>query len=302
MLQPRAVRQGFWAEEACLCGRVQQSSCRQYSLADMMHSTAVPADNPTRPSCWNRRCTRMAQSNGLHGSFCCMRCFHGYNDSGGDVDILDFWGQRHGHKCERHWALDNAPRFFVLPVSERQPGVLAAIAGESAEARAWRQAGEARSRTPPRRRALRTPPRRPARLPPELAEVASDTAECQALQRSPTLSPTAKWSQHPPPMSPTLSPTAKWSQHPPWALQRSPTSTWSHPPPLPPLPPAESEQGDDDAVLKLLKKFKAMESDDLNDTGARSSSAARSAPAANPEAPATEEEFLDLLAKFRDMK
>jgi hypothetical protein len=55
-------------------------------------------------------------------------------------------------------------------------------------------------------------------------------------------------------------------------------------------------------VLKLLKKFKAMESDDLNDTGARSSSAARSAPAANPEAPATEEEFLDLLAKFRDMK
>ncbi len=72
-----------------------------------------------------------------------MQCFQLYDTSGGDIELVAFWGECHGHKCEHHSALDHAPTFCIIPVRQRQPGVLGPGANASAEACAWWQAGEA---------------------------------------------------------------------------------------------------------------------------------------------------------------
>jgi len=63
-----------------------------------------------RGRCYNRICMYLIHSSGQVGDFCCHHCFRNYNESGGDLDIQEDWGEWHGPLCEKHMAPTSTPR------------------------------------------------------------------------------------------------------------------------------------------------------------------------------------------------
>ena len=73
-----------------------------------------------RGRCYNRICKYLIHSSGQFGDFCCHKCFRNYNESGGDRDIQENWGEWHGPKCEKHIAPESTPITvtYRLPLKE----------------------------------------------------------------------------------------------------------------------------------------------------------------------------------------
>ena len=59
---------------------------------------------------YNRICTYFVHSSGDFGDFCCHDCFRNYNESGGDLDIQEDWGEWHGPRCEQCIAPTSTPK------------------------------------------------------------------------------------------------------------------------------------------------------------------------------------------------
>lgn len=101
----------------CICGACDAANSRAIELtgywtAEVGAARAQPAPvamagQLTR--CRNPACGFMEHLTGVMGNFCCHACWKEYDSSGGDMDLLIAWGQRHGPKCQRHVAPESAP-------------------------------------------------------------------------------------------------------------------------------------------------------------------------------------------------